>query len=741
MAIINGSNLDDFLFGTADPDLISGYAGNDIIDGRLGYDTLLGGDGEDSLYSYDADSIDGGNGVDYALIDRTGSTFAYNLNIFDSTILNILMDGTEIVNVERLSFYGGADEDIVTGGDFNDELIGNGSDDILRGNGGDDYLSGDDGGDWLQGDDGNDALIGGAGFDGMVGGSGDDYFESIDADLIDGMDGLDTAYIDRQFSDIDFHIDISDPDVFQTLADGSFLVHVEQITFNGGAGNDTVIGGDFDDVLGAGSGRDSLSGGSGNDQFYLNYDNLADTVEGGSGDDTAYLNYSACSDAIDADFGKPTVTTVLPDGTRVRGIEYLVLASGSGDDTIFGAEAGNLIFGNAGNDSIRGGEGIDTLLGLEDNDWLNGDSGDDFIDGNTGSDTLLGGAGDDYLKPDASVGTNIGSDDGVRDYIDGGEGVDKVEIYFNDANTSIKADFTDSTAVQTLAYGTSIVNVETIYFVSGSGDDIITGGSYDDAVWGGAGKDLLSGGAGSDALIGDDGRDTLLGGSGDDRLFNGPDDRKGCVIDGGTGIDYAEMDFSRWNLEATTKPRGLTLDFSNPNVTVRLPYDSKIVNVEQISITTSSGDDRVTGSIYDDTINGGAGKDTLLGGGGGDNINGDAGRDLIIGGGGSDQLKGGSGEDIFRYMAVSDGGDQIFDYEVGDVFDLALIDANAGTQGNQSFSFIGTNGFTGTAGELRYDAAVFGWSHVEADTNGDGQADFEIKVSGSFAFTASDFIL
>ena len=62
------------------------------------------------------------------------------------------------------------------------------------------------------------------------------------------------------------------------------------------------------------------------------------------------------------------------------------------------------------------------------------------------------------------------------------------------------------------------------------------------------------------------------------------------------------------------------------------------------------------------------------------------------------------------------------------------IDAVTRKGGNQAFDFIGSAHFSGEAGELRYSSHV-----LQGDVNGDGRADFQIKIVGSL--TAADLLL
>jgi hypothetical protein len=72
----------------------------------------------------------------------------------------------------------------------------------------------------------------------------------------------------------------------------------------------------------------------------------------------------------------------------------------------------------------------------------------------------------------------------------------------------------------------------------------------------------------------------------------------------------------------------------------------------------------------------------------------------------------------------------------GDDIDLSGIDANAKVSGNQAFSFIGGQDFSGKAGQLQYKNGI-----VAGDINGDKVADFHIEIANNHALSANDFIL
>ena len=158
------------------------------------------------------------------------------------------------------------------------------------------------------------------------------------------------------------------------------------------------------------------------------------------------------------------------------------------------------------------------------------------------------------------------------------------------------------------------------------------------------------------------------------------------------------------------------------------------------------GNDNLRGDIGDDSLNGGGGDDNLRGGTGADTLDGGNGEDVLTGGAGRDQMRGGADADTFAFRALVDSGvgstarDIISGFETGlDLIDLTRIDANAGLNGNQAFTFIGTGAFTNVAGQLR---AVHGANSVlRADVNGDGVVDFELQLTAITAVNFNDILL
>lgn len=155
---------------------------------------------------------------------------------------------------------------------------------------------------------------------------------------------------------------------------------------------------------------------------------------------------------------------------------------------------------------------------------------------------------------------------------------------------------------------------------------------------------------------------------------------------------------------------------------------------EAQSFYGSAGDDKYSGTRFADTIRGQRGDDALSGRGG---------TDKLIGGLGADLLTGGAGADRFIFQSVAETrGDRIrdFDSTESDLIHLAKIDANEIARGNNRFTFIGDDKFSGDAGELRYKAGASSTA-VYGDTDGDGRADFKIVLSGVHTLDSGDFVL
>jgi serralysin len=413
-------------------------------------------------------------------------------------------------------------------------------------------------------------------------------------------------------------------------------------------------------------------------------------------------------------------------------------------------------------ENATGGDGADTLRGNAAVNKLDGGVGDDLLDlRDGGSDTGIGGAGND--------GFYMGAAFDAGDKLDGGDGAnDQVALQGNYAGLALSA--TSLTAIETMVLlsgndtrfgesGTQLydynVTTDDANVAAGgkltvnfnglqAGEDVIFDGSAEtDGVFtffGGFGHAELTGGAGSDGFFfGEDGRFNAA-----DRIdgLTGADDQLGLrgnynlVFDADTihNVDTIALlsasDHRYGGGAATAFTYALTMNDGNVGSGERLIVSATGLGAGET--LTFDGSAELDGRF---DIRAGAGNDVLTGG---------HGDDSLFGGLGADALTGGAGNDVFLYRSAGESTasatDSIKDFDAGDRIDLAAIDADSLTGGNQAFSFIGANAFSGHAGELRAYEQNGAWV-VEADTDGNGTADLVIGVTtaNGHQLVASDF--
>jgi Ca2+-binding RTX toxin-like protein len=218
------------------------------------------------------------------------------------------------------------------------------------------------------------------------------------------------------------------------------------VSVMGGAGNDTIQGGNFGDILMGGSGDDSITGGAladsieGGDGFdTINITAGNDTAKGGNGNDrlvvtnidhiygeasidgganwdgnttgdTLVLNVgTAINDAtaiIDRAFGNvysvetlelgTTTHVVLSSNAQAAGIRNVVGDASAEKITASAMTVGLNVSTADGNDTIVTGSGADTI---------DGGAGDDSITSNAGADTVNAGAGTNIISTGAGNDT------------------------------------------------------------------------------------------------------------------------------------------------------------------------------------------------------------------------------------------------------------------------------------------------------------------------------------------------
>ena len=444
---VHGHGGADDLSGGISSDTFEGGGGADSLQGGDGNDTLAGsqfqddgsfrrysleqnlvegGDGDDQLFGSATDSLFGGTGNDYFLLDLSGDTNGIRQDVsgFETDNGAAVQGGGHVGQVERGLIRLGAGDDVIGGvGGFALTLSGGAGEDTLEldcrsyrfnvacdmralKNGvvniagpnlqlsGFEELSsmlmgkGDDtitlsasqmkGQSMVSGGSGEDQLsvLGGAAHDASIdGGSGDDTI-IIDAKfvggLVDGGSGAD-----------------------QLTVDAAILMGVR---LAGGVGNDSVTGGGGGDVIDGGLGDDAL--------------------DGGDGIDTA--DYGFALNGVNVNLAPPD------PGDRPRGGQT---TGGGGLDSITNVE--NLILSESG-DNAWGSAGANAFDGGGGNDMLNGAGGNDTLTGGAGRDTLVGGAGADRFVYLALADSVAAAPDLIRDFTQ----ADTLDLELIDANAN-----------------------------------------------------------------------------------------------------------------------------------------------------------------------------------------------------------------------------------------------------------------------------------------------------------------
>jgi len=177
---INGTDLNDNLFGSAGADEIHGRAGNDYLSGGGGNDFLFGEQGNDTLSGGDgADRLDGGSGDDI-LYGGAGADLLIGGDGFDTVSYATSSQAVYVNLATNTGVFGEAQGDTFSG---IDKVVGSVNSD---------GLFGDDSGVVLDGGPGHDLLVGGAGLDVLIGGTGDDTLEGgLGLDILTGGLGAD----------------------------------------------------------------------------------------------------------------------------------------------------------------------------------------------------------------------------------------------------------------------------------------------------------------------------------------------------------------------------------------------------------------------------------------------------------------------------------------------------------------------------------------------------------------------
>lgn len=559
IVVLQGSSDEDEIYGNEGDDLLDGVAGNDVLDGGDGDDTLFSGGGEDVLR--------GGSGNDYLFVvgdQRLNLEYTHSFRL-DAIEGGNLIDGGDGDDVIVLS---GQSDDTVDGGAGDDRIRWDGEvtwfghqqyagQDLIRGGTGNDTLSGSTGSDTLFGDEGDDVLFANQGQDILYGGEGNDLLQMASTNTANyisarfhGGAGNDTV---RGGNDTNRVWAGTGDDLVIGGADRNYIYGDEgNDTLLGADDSDDIFGGDGDDIIVGGNGFNDLEGGAGNDSitggsFRDNVDggHGADTIEGGAYSDILSGGADVDADLVNGGAGDDTISVYAND----------VVRGGDGDDIFTSFSAGaSIIDTGAGIDRVvlNGSDGDLTIVGFQTSEIIEIRSLTVREDGfevwnraDLASAVLVS-----DLRAD-SVSFVLSTADGTYEFsIEGleAEGIDIVTTFerrsFNPDEPN--GPFATELNWQLIGTGSFVVNEPnrlggTDVFGTASSDRLV-GGSGNDAIHGLTGADRLFGSDGDDSLSGDLGDDYLDGGDGLDLLSGGAgaDTLRGSVSDtllGGYGDD------------------------------------------------------------------------------------------------------------------------------------------------------------------------------------------------------------
>ena len=297
-------------------------------------------------------------------------------------------------------------------------------------------------------------------------------------------------------------------------------------------------------------------------------------------------------------------------GARVGNVS---IARGSMIENAIGGTGNDTLYGNAANNVLTGGNGNDILIGYAGDDTLDGGAGVNVLVGGDGNDTLIVSGGGNELNGGAGNDTYIlaSRSDTIVEGV--GEGTDEVRT---------------ASAIYDLA---AAPNVENLTFTDNASHAGI-GNAQANTLVGGTGADELQGRDGADILRGGSGAaNTLLGGDGDDLYF--------VTAAGDTIIESSN--------QGTDTIQTVLSTFTMRDNTEILQF----VGVGNFSGVGSADANTMIAGVGADFLNGNDGADILVGG---------SGADLLLGGNGADQFRYMGGESGYdRILDFTPGTDKI----------------------------------------------------------------------------------
>jgi Ca2+-binding RTX toxin-like protein len=667
---LTGSTGINTLTGTAQADVITGGAGKDILNGGGGDDTF----DYALIADYASESIDGGLGTDTIRFSGTTGTLVLGNTL--TSVEQVLLAGSSAIGVDAKAVT--TNGLAITGNAGNNTIIGT------------NHIAGDS----IDGGAGNDTLTGGAGDDILLGGLGNDTFivalgtDHGAGETINGQEGTDTiAFVGgtatASLADRTLTLTAGDDveNIFMAAATGAaaptgtvaLIVDASAMTttghgvnITGNNGANTFTGSAFGDTLSGALGNDTLSGGDGDDAFLYatQAEYTGDNINGGAGTDT--LRYTATVAG----------TFTLAATTTLAGVEAVALSNAAGSlagTVALGVDASLVtsalaIYGNAGNNAIRGGTAADTLDGGAGNDiFLIKDAAHHGL-----GEVIIGGAGTaDEIRFDSAT---IDSTLVLRSGVDA-----SVERAVIGTGTAAAAVTTATTALNIDA--SAVANAITL--IGNNGANVLVGGAGNDTLDGGVGNDLLDGGEGSDTYLygattnyGIEESISDFGTSGTDTIQISAASGSLVLRDDTTGIEQVVITGAAAGVDASAVLNALT-------------------------ITGGSGANAIKGTAFADVFTGGAGADNMSGNGGNDvfilNTAAEGTGDVITGGDGYDTVRFlGTGATATTNTLVVAASTNVEEIEISDAAGLntgtAALNINAAAVTASGIKFTGNAG-------------------------------------------------
>lgn len=386
------------------------------------------------------------------------------------------LQASDFITLNSVRINAGGGNDSLLGSFAADEIIGGGGADQASGFGGDDVFV------WNPGD-GSDVFAGGDGADRVqINGGGVDESYRVSA----------TAGVFRaeRLSPAPFFVDgsaierivINGNDGADTVSAEGLAAGGPLLEFNGGNGNDTLVGSSGDDLLDGGAGNDTVDGNPGTDTLRLgdgddlntwNPGDGTDRVEGGAGSDRQVVQGGGAADAFVIQPGDG-VNTGDVHFRRIPGFEIFLFAveqlavSGNGGDDVID---GNALAAGVIALQLDGGDGNDSLIGSRGVDQINGGAGNDNVDANPGNDAIVLGEGDDlntWNNGDNSD-TVFGDGGNDRQIVNGAPAGDQITI--GPASAPFAVRFARTNLVP---FTVDMASVEALEVNTGDGVDEIT---------------------------------------------------------------------------------------------------------------------------------------------------------------------------------------------------------------------------------------------------------------------------